>query len=125
MAAVSPLPKAPAVALGAINLHGEIVAVLDIRGRFGLRAHDPQPDDQLFVVHTGRRRVALTVDEVLGPMEVPSEALIAPEAVLPGVGHLSGAVALPDGLLLIHDLDRFLSIEEDHQLAAALAETQS
>jgi len=36
MVAVSPLPKAPAIALGVINLHGQALPVLDIRRRFGL-----------------------------------------------------------------------------------------
>lgn len=31
MATVSPLPKAPTVALGVINLHGQVVPVLNIR----------------------------------------------------------------------------------------------
>ncbi len=36
MVAVAPLPQAPAVALGVINIHGQVVPALDIRRRFGL-----------------------------------------------------------------------------------------
>ena len=42
--------------------------------------------------------------------------------MLPGLRHLKGIVALADGLLLIQDLDAFLSLDEEARLAAALEE---
>ena len=47
-----------------------------------------------------------------------------PDAVIPGMAHVSGVVALTDGLLLIHDLDAFFSVEEEQQLAVCLQEPQ-
>src|SRR3989304_5552038 len=35
MVAVAPLPKAPAIALGVINLHGQVIPVLDVGRRLG------------------------------------------------------------------------------------------
>ncbi len=40
MVAVSPLPHAPSIALGVINLHGQIIPVLDIRRRLGFPTRD-------------------------------------------------------------------------------------
>ena len=34
--------------------------------------------------------------------------------------HIEGALKLADGLVLIHDLDKFLSLEEGKELDAAL-----
>ncbi|MGH7256330.1 MAG: chemotaxis protein CheW, partial [Nitrospirales bacterium] len=51
---------------------------------------------------------------------LPVEAIRPPAEVLPGLGHVAGVVALADGVLLIQDLDAFLSIEEDRQLSHAL-----
>lgn len=120
MAAVSPLPGSPAVALGAINLHGTVVPVLDIRRRLGLPPHDYGLGARLLVARTSRRVLALPVDEVLGVRKVTTDAVVSPDDVLPGTAYLSGIAALPDGLLLIHDLDAFLSLEEEEQLAEAL-----
>ena len=39
MVAMSPLPQAPPIALGVINLHGQVIPVLDIRRRLGFPAH--------------------------------------------------------------------------------------
>lgn len=124
MVAVVPLPKAPPVALGVINLHGTAIPVLDIRRRFGLPPRDWGLRAHLLVARTSRRTQALPIDEALGVREVAAEAVTSPEAVLPGIGHVAGIVALSDGLLFIHDLDRFLSLEEERGLSEALEEAE-
>lgn len=63
MAAVSPLPKAPAIALGVINLHGQILPVLDIRRRFGLPPGEYGLSAHLVVARTTRRWLALPAPE--------------------------------------------------------------
>lgn len=124
MVEVSPLPKAPAIALGVINLHGAVVPVLDLRRRLGLPPHAYGPTAHLLVTTTPGRRLALPVDEVLGVTQITAEAVIPPEALLPAMDQLAGIVALPDGLLFIHDLQRFLSLDEERRLAEALGPTE-
>lgn len=120
MAAVSPLPKAPAIALGVLNIHGRVTPVLDTRRRLGLAPGEYGPSTHLLVARTSRRVVALAVDEVLGVREVAAEDVSSPAAVLPGIDHLAGIVVLTDGLLVIYDLDSFLSLDEERLLTAAL-----
>jgi purine-binding chemotaxis protein CheW len=120
MVEISPLPEAPAVALGVINLHGEVIPVLDIRRRFGFAVRDYGLDAYLLVARTGGRALALPVDEVLGVQEIATKAVILPETIFPGIGRVEGIVTLPDGLLLIHDPDTFLSPQEEQHLAMAL-----
>lgn len=124
MVAVSPLPKAPPVAIGVVNIRGAVVPVLDIRGRFGLPPRDWGPSAHLLVARTPRRIVALPVDEALGVIEVAEEAITPPAVVLPKTEYVSGIVALPDGLLFIHDLDAFLSLDEEERLDQALGEVE-
>ena len=120
MVAVSPLPQAPPIALGVINLHGQVIPVLDLRRRFGWPVRDYGVAGHLLVARTCRRLVALPLDEVVGVQEVTPPAIIPPAAVLPGIGQVAGIVTLPDGLLFIHDLDTFLSLEEEQTLDASL-----
>lgn len=122
MVAVSPLPKAPAIALGVINISGRVIPVMDIRKRFGLPARALDLGARLLVARTPRRILAMPVDTVIGVTEIMAGTVTAPDAVLPGIGHVAGIVTLPDGLLFIHDLDTFLSLDEERQLATALAE---
>lgn len=120
MVEVSPLPKAPVIVLGVINFHGQILPVIDIRRRFG---HSPSHyglTSCLLVAQTSRRKLALPVDEILGVQDVPSENVSLPDAVLPGTGLVAGIAALSDGVLLIHDLDTFLSLDEEQRLTEAL-----
>ncbi|MGH7352061.1 MAG: chemotaxis protein CheW [Candidatus Methylomirabilales bacterium] len=124
MVAVSPLPKAPAIALGVINVSGQVVPVVDIRKRFGFPPRAVDPRARLLVARTPRRTLAIPVDTVMGVKEVMAETVTAPDAVLPGIGHVAGIVTLPEGLLFIHDLDTFLSLEEERQLAEALEEAE-
>jgi purine-binding chemotaxis protein CheW len=62
---------------------------------------------------------------VHGVMEFESKSVDPPDTIVPGMEHVSGVVALADGLLLIHDLDAFFSVEEEQQLAGCLEEEQS
>lgn len=120
MVAVSPLPGAPDVVLGVIDLHGEVVPVFDLRRRLALPAVDYGPAARLVIARTTRRRVAVAVDDVPGVVEVVGDSIIDPDAVVPGIGHVAGIAALADGILLIHDLDSFLSIDEERQLSNSL-----
>lgn len=117
---ISPLPKAPAIALGVINLHGKVIPVLDIRRRFRFPPLDYGLTASLLVARTTRRILALPVHEVLGVKEVAAASITPPDAVLPGIGHVAGIVALADGLLFIHDLETFLSLDEERRLTEAL-----
>jgi purine-binding chemotaxis protein CheW len=125
MVAVSPLPKAPAAALGVINLHGQAIPVLDLRRRFGFPLRAYSLTAHLLVARTSRRTLALPVDEVLGVLDVSDTAVIPIDTVLPGIAHVAGIVALADGLLFIHDLDACLSLDEEQRLAAALQKAEA
>lgn len=122
MVEVATLPKAPAIMLGVINFHGQIIPAIDIRRRFGRSPSHYGLTACLLVARTSRRKLALPVDKVIGIHAVPSENVTAPDAVLPGIGLVAGIAALSDGILLIHDLDTFLSLDEERRLTEALEE---
>jgi purine-binding chemotaxis protein CheW len=126
MVAVTPLPRAPEVVLGAIDVAGAIVPVFDIRRRLGLREHDYGPDASLVLARTELRSVALPVDVVHGVREVDAAAVAeAEEMMMSGAEHVAGVVALGDGLMLIGDLDAFLTVDEERLLRPALAEANA
>jgi purine-binding chemotaxis protein CheW len=122
MVAVTPLPKLPAAALGVINVHGQVIPILDIRHRLGFPPKAYGLETHLLVARTTRRTVALPVDEVLGVREIQAAAVTPPETVLPGINHVAGIVTLSDDLLFIHDLNTFFSLDEEQQVGSALGE---
>ncbi|OPY75386.1 MAG: Chemotaxis protein CheW [Syntrophorhabdus sp. PtaU1.Bin058] len=119
---ITPLPKAPDIVLGVINIHGSIVPVFNIRERFRLPPRDMQLSDQLIVAHTSKRTIALLVDSVIAVIEVPGEKIVETSNILPQLDFVEGVAKAEDGMILIHDLERFLSIREEQSLDEAMKE---
>jgi purine-binding chemotaxis protein CheW len=120
MVAFSPLSGGPEIVLGAINLHGRVVPVLDLRRRLGLPECEYGPEAHVLAARARQRVLALPVDEVTGVQRVVADAVTAPDEVAPGLALVNGVAPLEDGILVIHDLDAFLSSEEEVALDRAL-----
>jgi purine-binding chemotaxis protein CheW len=118
---LTPLPQAPAIVEGVINVRGVLVPVLDIRGRFHLPPKPPEPTDHLIVARAGGRLVALRVDRAVELTRLEPAAVERAEAVVPGVAYVAHMAKLPDGLVLVHDLKTFLSQAEAAELAEAMS----
>lgn len=120
MVAITPLPKAPGIVLGVVNFQGRVIPVINVRRRFCLPEREIALTDQLLIAHTGRRHVALVVDAVLEVIAYAAQSLSATENIVPNVEYVTGVLKLADDLILIHDLDKFLSLEEEDSLDQAL-----
>jgi purine-binding chemotaxis protein CheW len=120
MVEITPVPRIPQIVLGVINAQGRIIPVVDIRKRFCLPARAPHLSDQLLIARTSKRAVALVVDAVSEVMTLSSQEVVLGETILAHWDYVTGVVKRPDGLILIHDLDRFLSLEEEQGLHHAL-----
>ena len=116
MAAITPLPDAPDIILGVVNFQGQVIPVINVRRRFCLPEREVALTDQLLIAQTARRPVALVADAVLDVIACAAQSLIAAKDIVPGVEYVEGVVKLTDGLILIHDLDKFLSLEEEETL---------
>ncbi|MBI3853103.1 MAG: purine-binding chemotaxis protein CheW [Verrucomicrobia bacterium] len=119
-AEITPLPKSPDIVLGAIDVAGRVLPVLNIRRRFRLPEREVRPADQFLIAQTAQRTVVLAVDETQGVIERSSAEIIGAAQIVPGLDHLQGVVRLDDGLVLIHDLEKFLSLDEARALDKAL-----
>ena len=121
---VAPLPGAPPVVMGAIDVAGHIIPVLNLRRRFGLPEHEISPDDLFLIARTGERDVVLVVDEAEGVVEFDSSAMTDVRRLAPGLEWFARAVGDDDGLILIHDLETFLSADESRSLDVALTSAE-
>lgn len=117
---ITPLPKAPEIVLGVINVRGEIIPVVNIRKRFRLPEREITLSDHLIIAKTSRQSVALLADRVGHVLEVPENKIISAKKILPAMDYVEGVVKLEDGLILIHDLEKFLSLEEERALERAM-----
>lgn len=120
MVDVTPLPGAPDVVDGVVNVAGDIVAAVSIRKRLGLAHGAPRIADSLVLARTPRRRLAVIVDSVSGVAECSQADMASAAEIAPGASHIEGILKTGEGLILIHDLEKFLSPEEDQLLERAM-----
>jgi purine-binding chemotaxis protein CheW len=119
---IVPLPNAPDVVEGVINVRGSLVPVIDLRQRLGLAARTLAITDHLVLVHTGEHDYAVRVDQAVDVVTVPDGQLEAPTREMTVAPFITAVGKLPDGLVVVHDLRRFLSGAEQTALEAARRE---
>jgi purine-binding chemotaxis protein CheW len=122
---VTPLPGAPPLVHGIIDVAGEIMPVLSLRKRLGLPDHPIEAVDQFIIARMGGRLVALVADESRGIITVSSTSIVPSDRILPGLESFRGVAQMEDGLVLIHDLERFLDPGDNTALEQALKEEVS
>ena len=120
MVEVTRLPEAPDVVEGVVNIRGEVVPVVSIRRRLGLARRAVGLSDSLVVARARTRRLAIIAESVLGVVERPADAVVSTGDLARGIQHIEGVLKTSDGLVLIHDLDRFFSPQEEQSLDLAL-----
>jgi purine-binding chemotaxis protein CheW len=120
-ATITPLPNAPAVVEGILNVRGSVIAVLDLRRRFELPARPLDPSEYFVLARAGDRDVALRVDRATELIAVDPAEIDRAEPLLSRSRYVDGVAKLADGLVLIHDLETFLSAAEAATVDQALA----
>lgn len=121
--ASTPLPHAPPVVEGVIDVRGQILPLLDLRLRFRLPPRSVSLSDRFVLAQASGRAVALRVDAAEAVLDLDDGA-VSPVPRFAGAGAgLAGLAELPDGMVLIHDLSAFLSDVEAAALEDALPES--
>jgi purine-binding chemotaxis protein CheW len=99
--AMTPVPRAPQVIGGLINLRGQIVTAIDLRKRLEMPARGGDAKPMNVVVRTDDGAVSLLVDEIGDVVEVsPSSFETSPETLVGAARALTGGVYKLDGRLL-------------------------
>ena len=115
--AMTPVPLAPRVVAGLINLRGQIVTALDLRRRLELLERPPEMLPANVVLRSSAVGASLLVDAVGEVVEVDDVAFEPPPETTRGVARelILGAYKLPERLLLLLDLKKTLEIGDGVQ----------
>jgi purine-binding chemotaxis protein CheW len=110
---MTPVPLAPEMVQGLINLRGQIVTAIDLRGRFRLPKRPDSQKPMNLVLRSDGGAVSLLVDEIGDVLEVDGCKHEAPPSTMdPFHRDVVDAVFMLDGkLLLTLDTTRVLSID--------------
>lgn len=123
-ASVTPLPGTPAIVMGLLNVRGTLVPVLDIRSRLSLPRKEIETSDHFVLTRPRGKLVALHVDRAEALQTVAIAAIEDATRLTQEPGVIGGIARLQDGLLLIHDPERFLSEAEALATERAMAGPQ-
>ncbi len=119
--AITPLAEAPPAIAGVIDVRGTLLPVIALRRHWHLPDRPLALSDQLLIARGKRRVYALLVDSVLDVAYYDANAIAAADALATQMDSLRGAVRSNDAIVFIHDLDRFLSLDDERSLDKALA----
>ena len=119
---VTPVPDAPPVVRGVINVQGRIVPVLDLRVWFGPLKPELDLDDKMIIAQTATGAVALVAEDLGGIVECGEDDAGAGLSALAGLDDAQAVVKHGDDLLLIARLDRLLTGDVERALRGAWKE---
>jgi purine-binding chemotaxis protein CheW len=108
------VPLAPPAVCGLLNLRGQIVTALDLRGRLGLKAGAADLQPMNVVVRSGDGAVSLQVDEIGDVVEVEDASFEPPPETLRGTVRtmILGVHKLSDRLMHVLDIEKACQVEE-------------
>lgn len=110
---MTPVPLAPAVIEGLINLRGQIVTAVDMRRRLGLPPRTAGQTAMNVVVRTEEGAVSLLVDEIGDVVDVDATSFERPPENLDSAIRdlVRGIHKLKDRLLLVLDTGQTLNLD--------------
>ena len=109
---ITPLPEAPSLVPGVINIEGEIVPVINSRQRLSIREREIELSDHFIVVNGLGTALALIADKVEPVLEVTEDRLVYSGASVPTGGCVEGVAKMEDGLIILLDVEKMLLSDE-------------
>ncbi|PKO15738.1 MAG: chemotaxis protein CheW [Chloroflexi bacterium HGW-Chloroflexi-10] len=123
MQAITKMPHALSFVEGITNLRGTVVPVMDLRRRFGVESKKADRETRIVVTNINRMQVGIIVDAVSQVLRIQDEAIEPPPPMATTVNSafILGIAKLEGQLVILLDLEKILSVEEQERLAFATA----
>lgn len=119
---ITRVPNAPEYVEGVINLRGKVVAVIDLRKRFGVEVTETTNESRIVVVEYDGEDVGVIVDAVHEVVSVGADRL-APATVITeenGASLAQGFARLDEQLVILVDIEMVLARKEEDSPQQAL-----
>lgn len=122
MPEVTPVPQVPSYFVGIMNLRGQVISVIDLRQKLGIKATDNQ-DKSVIIFDLDSHSIGLVVDEVHSVLS-PEQNHMSPPPDLgrtPASDYITAVYRREDRLILVMDMMRVLSKEDRNAAMKAAA----
>lgn len=120
---ITHVPNTPDFVEGVINLRGKLIPVLDLRKRFGLAAAEQTGESRIVVVEVDGGSVGVVVDAVTEVLRIVDDSIDPASSIITTREscYIHGIANLGERLIILLDLARVFSSEEQAALADAKA----
>ncbi|NMC11679.1 MAG: chemotaxis protein CheW [Chloroflexi bacterium] len=123
MQQITAVPHAPSYVEGVTNLRGAVLPVIDLRKRFNLPPEDTTKNSRIIHIAIDNVKVGMIVDAVSEVLRVPEEAIEPTPPIVTTVdsAFITGIAKIDNRLVILLDLGKVLSINEQEKLMALSA----
>ncbi len=115
VSSITRAPNAPYYFEGAINLRGKVVAVINLRKKFGLPPIELDKKSRIIVVEIDSRTVGFLVDKVSEVIALDKNTFLDPENYAKGENakYISAIAKLKNRAIIALDLEKILEADRD------------
>jgi purine-binding chemotaxis protein CheW len=120
---VRPIPNAPVYVEGIFNLRSEIIPVINLHKRFGLKRATLNGDDELLsgfvILEIENMKLGIIIDRVSRVVSINSGEIQPPPQMLTGIGaeYIQGVVRQDDGYLILLNIRSLFNPKELQKIA--------
>ena len=120
------VPNTPPYIEGLINLRGKVLTVFNLRKRLGFNEQEFDENCKIIIVNYNDMAIGFTVDLVSEILRVPEENLedTPPSIKCVDSRFLSGVAKIDDKLVLLLDLTRVLTPDEEDDIKEFVKENK-
>ncbi|MCX5712155.1 MAG: chemotaxis protein CheW [Candidatus Omnitrophica bacterium] len=114
MAQITEVPNTPEFIVGAMNLRGDIIAIIDIKQFFGLEAKEQTDLSRVIVTDILKSPVGILVDRVQNILDIDEKDIQPPLSTLKAevVQYTRGQVNFEDKIIVFLDFEKILNCQE-------------
>lgn len=110
------IPGLPEFLSGVMSVRGNIIPVIDLRRRFGLKSAGTK--ERIIVTRYGQEKIGFLVDEIKEILSLPPEEIKSPPSIFKGfkTEYLTGLGKHEENIIILLNIDNLLTSEEKIQL---------
>jgi len=112
---ITRIPNAPDFVEGVINLRGQITTIINLRKRFGMEPKEIDANTRIIVFDYNNNTIGMMVDVVLEVKYLSAKNIEMLPSIITSrndARFLKGIGKLPEGLLILIDLNKVLNEDE-------------
>ncbi|MDF2839548.1 MAG: cheW1 [Clostridia bacterium] len=112
------VPNSPAFVDGIVNLRGDVIPVVSLKKKFNLVESEVTELTRLIVINNGNRRTGFIVDDASEVITISDKDVEEAPPMIVGSDrkYIQGVGKLNNRILIILDLHKLLTEEEQNQL---------